>query len=772
MKLRLALALSLAALLPALTGAAVMPPLPDTDQGRRASAYLEAFNTGNEDQIRAFMQANVAKSAFADRSLEERLEGLRRLRQDNGHLQSVRVLDASDGELRVLAKNDHDESLELDFLFEPQAPHFLLGMRMMQSTGEPGAAPRPAVQALPEDQAIRTWGAYLDSLTRADAFSGAVLVAKGNDVLLRKAYGLSSREQQTPNDVETRFNLGSINKIFTKLAIGQLVDEGKISLDATIDRYLPGYPKDVASKVTVRQLLEHRGGIGDIFGERYDRADRAALRHVSDWIPLFRDKPLAFEPGTKQQYSNGGYVLLGAIVEKVSGEDYYDYARRHIYGPLGLKHTDSYAMDESVPNLAMGYTHHGSDAETADWRDNRRSRPMRGSPAGGGYSTLGDLFTFTQAIRANHLLRPESARDFREVMPGPEAGTMMGGGAPGINAAVSLEGPYTIIVLANLDPPAAEDAAEKLRGWLGMGGGGGVRRMVRAGGPPQQVPAGGGPQVEHAGVGNAPKKSIVPAKGVSLEMLHSGHLPVVTAMVNGQGPFRFAIDTGAAGSLRLDSTLVARLGLEKVGEVRGGDPSGRNSRVMDLVEVQSLEIGGARFEGMTAAVRDYNERRMGDPVDGILGFGLFADCLLTLDYPGNRVKIERGELPAANGRDVLAFGLERGVPSVRLQVDSLWVNADVDAGSMGGFSLPASFADRLPLASAPRVVGRARTVSNEFEITAAELRGTVRLGANEFPGPTISFQPAFPMANVGSRVLRDFAITFDQKHRRMRLKRA
>jgi hypothetical protein len=384
---------------------------------------------------------------------------------------------------------------------------------------------------------------------------------------------------------------------------------------------------------------------------------------------------------------------------------------------------------------------------------------MRGSPAGGGYSTLDDLLAFTRAIRSGQLVSAQHAKDFPSLAPGAEPGVMFGGGAPGINAAIALEGPYTIIALANLDPPAAEQAAEVLRAWL----------------PRQATPGGPSGELRIAPAGRAaerPRRTDVPAAGVSVEMKRSGHLPVVSAMVNGKGPFRFAIDTGAAGVLRADSTLVARLGLRKVGEVRGGDPSGRNTRTMDVVEVQSLEIGGARFEGLTAAVRDYNERRMGDPVDGILGFALFSDCLLTLDYPGNRVKLERGALPAANGRDVLAFDMGRGIPSVKLQVDSLWVDADVDAGSMGGFSLPASYAARLPLAEPPRVVGRARTVSNEFEITAAPLQGVVHLGAYEFSGAMISFQPVFPMANVGSQVLRDFVVTFDLKNQRMRLKRS
>lgn len=743
----------------AVTAATPGVHLPDTEQGRRAAAYLEAFNSGQDDALRAFLEANVAKSSLAERPVEQRLTGLRRAREDHGHLTPQRVLEAGETVLRVQARDDHGDLLELGFEFEPAAPHLLLGMRMM--IGGPGPGGGIAASPRPEGQAIADWSARLDSLTRAGAFSGAALAVRGDSELFRSSYGMASREKQTPNRTDTKFNLGSINKVFTMTAIAQLVDAGKIELDATIDRYLPDYPKAAASKITVRQLLEHRGGTGDIFGEAYDRADRSKLRRVSDWLPLFRDRPLKFEPGTRQEYSNAGYILLGAIVERVSGEDYYDYVRRHVYGPLGMKQTDSYADDENVANRANGYTRRGAEGAGAQngWRDNRDSRPMRGSPAGGGYSTLDDLLAFTRAVRSGKLVSVQHAKDFPSLAPGPQPGVMFGGGAPGINAAIALEGDYTIIVLANLDPPAAEQTAEQLRAWL--------PRASAPGGPAGEVRiAPGRHEAER------PAHTEIPAAGVDVEMQRSGHLPVVSVMVNGKGPFRFAIDTGAAGALRADSTLVAKLGLRKVGEVRGGDPSGKNTRTMDVVEVQSLEVGGARFEGLTAAVRDYNERRMGDPVDGILGFALFSDCLLTLDYPGNRVKIGRGALPAANGRDVLAFDMARGIPSVKLQVDSVWVDADVDAGSMGGFSLPASYVARLPLAGPPRVVGRARTVSNEFEITAADLKGTVRLGANEFPGATISFQPVFPMANVGSRVLQDFSVTFDQKNRRMRLKRA
>src|SRR5580765_5451585 len=581
-------ALALALLLTA-APAALAAPLPDTEQGRRAAGYLEAFNSGKDDVLRAFLEANVAKSSLAQRPVEDRLAGLRRAREDHGHLVPQNVLEAGETMLRVQAKDDHGDLLELGFEFEPAAPHLLLGMRMM--VGGPGPGGGIAASPRPEGEAIAAWSARLDSLTRAGAFSGAVLAMRADSELVRASYGLASRETRAPNRADTKFNLGSINKVFTMTAIAQLVDAGKIDLDATIDRYLPDYPKAAASKITVRQLLEHRGGTGDIFGEAYDRADRSKLRKVSDWLPLFRDRPLKFEPGTRQEYSNAGYVLLGAIVERVSGEDYYDYIRRHVYGPLGMKQTDSYANDENVPNLANGYTRRapggagatGAAGAENGWRDNRDSRPMRGSPAGGGYSTLDDLLAFTRAVRSGKLVSAQHAKDFPSLAPGAEPGVMFGGGAPGINAAIALEGPYTIIALANLDPPAAEQAAEVLRAWL----------------PRQASPGGPSGEVRIAPAGRAaerPQHTEVPAAGVSVEMKRSGHLPVVSAMVNGKGPFRFAIDTGADGSLRADSTLVAQLGLRKVGEVRGGDPSGRNTRTMDVVEVGSLEIGGARFE--------------------------------------------------------------------------------------------------------------------------------------------------------------------------------
>ena len=763
---------------------------PATETGRRAAAYLTAFNTGREDAVRAFIEANVSKASLAQRPTDERLAIYREMREEHGQLTPLRVVDSGNDHLQILARTAHGGTLDLTFLCEPAAPHMLMGMRVEDSGPDPGdEAPATTASPLSDEAAVKAWSAYLDSLGRANEFSGAVLLAKDDAVLFQSAYGEASRENHTANATDTKFNLGSINKIFTKLAIAQLVEQGKVKLDDTIDRYLPDYPKAAASKVTVKQLLDHRGGIGDIFGDAYDRADKSKLRRVADWIPLFRDQPLAFEPGTRQQYSNGGYVLLGAIVEKASGEDYYDYMRHHIYKPIGLRNTDHYTKDGSVENLANGYTRHRDPGVTigaGGLGNNDPTRPMRGSPAGGGYSTLGDMLTFTRALLAGTLLKAAALRGgFDELAPGPDGqlGLGIGGGAPGLNAAVEMKGHYTIIVLANLDPPAAERAASTLRRWLpgpsggqrirvgggshGGAPGAGSSRMVGAGGPdePDAVVEA---SLRHP---EAPERTLVPEAGAEVEMSRSDHLPAVSVMINGKGPFRFAIDTGGGGTVSVDSAVAVALGLEPIGQVRAGDPSGRNSVVLDLVRLESLTIGGARFEGLDASVRAGRLRRMGQAVDGILGFGLFQDCLLTLDYPANLLRIDRGELPAANGKDVLAFTRRHGIPSVRLQVDSIWVEADVDAGASGGFMLPASLESKLSLVSPSRVVGHARTIGNEFEIRAADLKGSVRLGGFEFQGATVGFQPIFPTANVGSRVLRDFRVTFDQKNGRMRLVR-
>ena len=247
----------------------------------------------------------------------------------------------------------------------------------------------------------------------------------------------------------------------------------------------------------------------------------------------------------------------------------------------------------------------------------------------------------------------------------------------------------------------------------------------------------------------------------------AGEDVVLEVKIDGQGPYRFSLDTGGAGGGRIDKALAETLKLKVIDQGRGGDPSGRNAQTLDVVEASALTLGGATWSGVRLVVRDLSHRDL----DGILGFGLFKDLLLTLDYPARRVRVEKGELPPANGREVLGFEDPEGVPRIRLKIGDLEIPTDVDSGNMNGeLVLPVSYVGKVPLESEPKVVGRGRTGFNEFEIKRAPLKGGVQVGAVTIDRPQVDFIEIFPHANVGQVFLRRFAVTFDQKNHRIRFK--
>src|SRR6185295_2496999 len=248
---------------------------------------------------------------------------------------------------------------------------------------------------------------------------------------------------------------------------------------------------------------------------------------------------------------------------------------------------------------------------------------------------------------------------------------------------------------------------------------------------------------------------------------------LVEVRIDGKGPYRFALDTGAAGGGRIGSALAKDLGLKVVGQAMAGDPSGKNVERIDIVEAGTLAVGDATFSAVKLPVRDLPAApgRTQPEFDGVLGIGLFRDYLLTLDYPARRVRIEKGELPPADGREVLGFEDRYGIPSIKLQVGDLEVAADVDSGNMRGeLVLPASYIGKVPLEKDPVVVGRGRTGFNEFEIKQAPLKGAVRIGSQSVERPLVDFVEVFPHANVGHAFLRRFAVTIDQKNHRIRFK--
>jgi CubicO group peptidase (beta-lactamase class C family) len=326
-----------------------------------------------------------------------------------------------------------------------------------------------AVDRLTEAEALAALSDQVEQASRNDLFSGAVLVARDGKVLFEKPVGLASRESKSPVTLETQFRLGSMNKMFTSVATLQLIEAGKLAFDDVIAKHIPEYPNlDLASKVTIRHLLTHTGGTGDIFGPEFTK-NRLTLREHADYVNLFGMRALLFQPGSRYQYSNYGFVLLGRIIEKASGISYYDYVRSRIFGPAGMKSTDSLPETEVIPGRATGYLR-----RDANWTSNADTLPWRGMAAGGGYSTVRDLLRFATALESGKLIsktmlaqattphRQQYGYGFIIQGNGPLKNYGHSGGAPGMNGDLRIfpESGYVLVGLSNLDPPAASRMVE------------------------------------------------------------------------------------------------------------------------------------------------------------------------------------------------------------------------------------------------------------------------------------------------------------------------
>ena len=428
--------------------------------GHTLSDYLAAFNSGDAAKIDAFNGAHHFGVTTEDQ--------LRVFRQSGGF---------------VFKKVESSDAVSISALLQEKDSDAILRMTIKEvgTPGDPklaiqvGDIPRPAEFAIPrltQAAAIRALDARAAELAAQGKLSGAMLIARKGAIIYSHSWGLADRAKDIPNTLDTKFRLGSDNKMFTAVAVLQLVAAGKVSLDGKIGDYLPDYPnKEVAHTVTVRMLLTHSGGTGDIFGPEFDK-NRLKLKTNEDYIALFGPRAPTFKPGTSEAYSNFGFIILGSIVQHVSGEDYYDYVRNHIFRPAGMTNTDSLPEDVAVPGRAVAYTF-----KDGKWVDAADTLPFRGTAAGGGYSTAHDLLKFAEALESGKLLPPalkDEATHFETKgkwygfgfaiygESGPEHWYGHGGGAPGMSADLRVfpESDTVIVTLANVDPPVANRLAE------------------------------------------------------------------------------------------------------------------------------------------------------------------------------------------------------------------------------------------------------------------------------------------------------------------------
>jgi CubicO group peptidase (beta-lactamase class C family) len=269
------------------------------------------------------------------------------------------------------------------------------------------------------------WSHVLDEYFRhraaKDLFSGAVLITQGETRLYARAYGYASRAWRVPNALDTRFDTASVSKLFTAIATLQLIDRGLLSFDAPVVARLGLEGTALSKEVSVLHLLTHTSGIGDDAdeeaGERYEdlweTKPNYSVKETRDFLPQFVNKPANFPPGGGCRYCNCGYVLLGLLIEAISGMTYREYVRANVFAEAGMTASDFLRMDRVNHNVAEGCDPiRDATGQIVGWKKNIYSFPPIGSPDGGAHVTVADLDRFLRAVIAGKLLSPELTRAF------------------------------------------------------------------------------------------------------------------------------------------------------------------------------------------------------------------------------------------------------------------------------------------------------------------------------------------------------------------------
>lgn len=426
---------------------------------QKFSEWLDAFNSGDPDRMAKFLAANFpSMKVEAQMNFRERTGGF-----------DLRALErATPTSLTGLVQErDSDQFARFTIVLGAAEPHYITQFPVM-AIARPAEFPVPRMS---EAELIAALRARLDKEAAVDRFAGSVLLAKSGKVLFSGAYGLADREKKAANTLDTRFRIGSMNKMFTAVSVLQLAQAGKFKLTDPLGKYVTDYPnQDIATKVTIHMLLTHTGATGDIFGPEFN-AHRLELRTLNDYVALYGKRGPAYEPGSRWVYSNYGMVLAGVVIERVSGQSYYDYVAQHVYKPAGMTRTGSEPESEDVQGRSVGYMR----APGGSWTPNTDTLPYRGTSAGGGYSTVGDLLKFADALMSHKLLNAEYtdllikgkvdsggghmyAYGFEDERKEGVGAVGHGGGAPGMNGDLRIypSSGYVVAVLANLDPPAAQ----------------------------------------------------------------------------------------------------------------------------------------------------------------------------------------------------------------------------------------------------------------------------------------------------------------------------
>ncbi|MFL5619204.1 MAG: serine hydrolase domain-containing protein [Gemmatimonadaceae bacterium] len=446
--------------------------LPESPLGRLGNRLLGVIADGDSATVKRFVDGHLGRDVRG-RSPEKMAALLVKLHRQSAGLRVERSMMAGSA-LRMLTRSKEGNRL-LGMELEPApgdttriASITMMAMDERQMSGPPMPW---AEGTLADDRIAQVIRAKVKEAADSDRFSGVVLVAHGDNVLVHHAYGFADREGGRPNGLDTPFATYSLGKMFTSVAIAQLVSQRKLGFDDTLAKVLPSYPnREAAKTITIRQLLTHTAGVPDPFlSKRYGGKEYASHEAM---LPDFADAPLNANHGKSFDYSNGNFAVLAAVVERVSGLSYEEYLRRNVWGPARMK--------LPTDGTAIGYAHF-TELDPLGVEP-RRPETVRGKPGkpkavgfGGGAYTAEDLFRFARALRTGRLVPMAIADSITkgEASMGGPAKYALGffdrpmhdrrvvghsGSNPDTGHDADLEmlwdGEWTVVVLSNYDAPA------------------------------------------------------------------------------------------------------------------------------------------------------------------------------------------------------------------------------------------------------------------------------------------------------------------------------
>ena len=405
-KFLLLIPLVLSSLYPAYAAVTSSKSLPDTPVGKLGGELIKHINTDTPAQIQAWIPG-ILSSSIAQDDKADFITNVVAAASDGGgvDLFDVRTDPGQPSLLGVAVKSRRiDRRALLMLAADPSQPGKLAQANIQPLEDDSALYAAWRKQAVSQAEMSRLIHAALDQLVGMSDFSGCVAVSDGKETVFNECRGLAERNFSVPVDQQTKFHIGSMDKMFTAVAIAQLVEAGKLSWDATLAQLVPEYPDHaLARKVTVWQLLHHTAGLGDFFVPEYFQY-REKFVNPADYLDLIARQPKVGEPGKDWNYSNAGYILLGRIIENVSHEGYFDYIQHHVFAAAGMNDSGFDRLDDVTPKLAVGYFH--ETLFSNDWKADWMKLGVKGSPAGGGYSTNTDLLRFAKALHEGKLVKP------------------------------------------------------------------------------------------------------------------------------------------------------------------------------------------------------------------------------------------------------------------------------------------------------------------------------------------------------------------------------